>query len=203
MHYYNDFHIHSPLEESNERYLRLIHQIIQSSVQRSARVAAFRFDLRFPVGMTDQSDKVIARFFDSLKAQLKAKEKKLIREGKRVHLHNLRYVWVRERDSSKSDHFHCVILVNKDAYSILGNYDKWEGNMASRIKLAWVSALGASNTPIDGLVHFPKNGTYYLDLNKGDYLKNYSDLFYRLSYFAKNATKCYGDGRRSFGCSRL
>ncbi|WP_157807968.1 inovirus Gp2 family protein [Marinomonas sp. ef1] len=200
---FNNLPIHSPLATSNKDYLIKLVELINTSISLSSRVTAFRFDLRFPESHKEFNDGTITKFFESLKAQLTAKDKKTFREGRRVHPNNLRYAWVRERDSSISDHYHCVILVNKDAYSILGNYDKWGGNMASRIKLAWVSALGGANTPIEGLVHFPKNGTYYLDLNKEDYWKNYSDLFYRLSYFAKNATKCYGDGRRSFGCSRL
>lgn len=203
MNYYNDFKIHSPLAQSNENHLQLIEQVLKASVWRSRRVAAFRFDLRFPKGISNQDDHVITKFFESLKAQLAAKDKKNIREGRRVYPHYLHYAWTRERDTSDSDHFHCVILLNKDAYSILGNYDSWEGNMAARIKSAWVSALGMPGARIEGLVHFPMNGTYYLDLNSDDYFSVFADLFYRLSYFAKLETKGHTSSRRNFGCSRV
>lgn len=199
---YNNLKIQFPLDECNKLYLKNLNDLIESSLFSSNRIAAFRFDLRFPLGHIDQSDRVITKFFESLKAQLKAKDVKTKKEMKRVYPHNLRYSWVRERDTSGNDHFHCVIIVNKDAYSVLGGFNQEEGNMAARIKRAWCSALGSPGVIIDGLVHFPDNGTYYVDNNAKDKSIRQADLFYRLSYFAKNATKVYGSGKRSFGCSR-
>jgi len=94
-------------------------------------------------------------------------------------------------------------MVNKDVYGILGDFGSEEGNMAARIKKAWSSALGSPSLVIDALVHFSKNGTYYLDKIAVNKKEQEATLFYRLSYFAKNATKVYGTGKRSFGCSRF
>jgi len=199
---FNNLKIQFPLDQCNKLYLKNLKGLIDNSITASSRIAAFRFDLRFPKGHLDRSDKVITKFFESLKAQLKAKEAKTKKEKKRVYPNNLRYAWIRERDTSGNDHFHCVIMVNKDAYGILGNFGNEEGNMAARIKKAWCSALGSPGLVIDGLVHFSKNGTYYLDKNAKDKKEQEAALFYRLSYFAKNDTKVYGTGKRSFGCSR-
>lgn len=199
---FNNLKIQFPLPECNKLYLKNIEELIDHSLRSSTRIAAFRFDLRFPNGHVDQSDRVITKFFESLKAQLKAKDEKTKKAQKRVYPHNLRYSWVRERDTSDNDHFHCVVIVNKDAYSVLGGFNQEAGNMSARLKKAWVSAIGTQSHVKDGLVHFPTNGTYYIDGHSPDKPRQKEDLFYRLSYFAKNATKVYGSGKRSFGCSR-
>lgn len=203
MNYYNDYHIHSPLDKSNQTYLSTIDLLIKQSLMLSPRVTVFRFDLRYPVDTVTPTQRAITRFFESLKAQLIAKTKRARKEGKRVHPYNFLYIWVRERDTSEEDHFHCAIFLNKDAFSVLGDYAKWEGNMAARIKRAWSSALKLPIESSEGLVHFPKNGTYHLNLFAYDYFKKRASLFYRLSYFAKNTTKQYKDGMRNIGCSRL
>lgn len=203
LHTYNELPVHTPLINSNKLHLDKLKSLIDVSLELSNRVSAFRFDLRFPKGHIDQSDKVITKFFESLKAQLVAKDKKTNAKGIRVYPNNLRYAWVRERDTSGSDHFHCVILINKDAYSVLGDFTKWEGNMAARIKRAWCSALGFPNTQIEGLVHFPINGTYCIDKNSPAKQQQINALYFRISYFAKNVTKVYGEGKRCFGSSRL
>ena len=203
MKYFNEYRIYTDLSASSIEYLTNIDRVIYLSLSLSPRVTAIRFDLRFPVGVVFDEKKVITRFFESLKSQLKEKELGAKRKGKRVHPNNLKYVWVRERDTSDKDHYHCVIFLNKDAYSVLGDFEKWSGNMAARIKRAWLSALGAGKYPMDGVVHFPFNATYHFDRNSIHFFEQRADLFYRLSYFAKHATKCYGDGRRCFGCSRL
>ncbi|WP_303757401.1 YagK/YfjJ domain-containing protein, partial [Enterobacter kobei] len=53
-----------------------------------------------------------------------------------------------------------------------------------------------------GLVHFPKNCRYILDVNDFNFEDEYKKLLNRLDYLAKLDTKLYGDGDRNFGCSR-
>ena len=76
-------------------------------------------------------------------------------------------------------------------------------NMAERIRNAWASALGMRVENTIGLVHFPENATYHLNVNSTDFDMSYQALFNRLSYFAKVDTKHYGDGTNNFGSSRL
>ena len=199
---YQGLKIHSPLEESSELYLKQLKALLDKSTEESTRTIAFRFDLRFPVDYKDDAEKVITKFFESLKAQLKAKEAKTLREGKRVYPSRLRYAWVRENDGAKHDHFHIVIILNKDAFSVLGNFKSTNANTAQRIKKAWCSALSCKDEKSEGLVHYAKKGVYILDKNALSFNTTYSDLYYRISYFAKKRTKVYGRGVRSFGCSK-
>jgi hypothetical protein len=198
---YQGLNIHSPLSESNVTYLSQLKSLIEASVAESARILAFRFDLRFPENYKGGQEKVITKFFESLKAQIKAKDAKSIKDGKRVYPCRLKYAWVRENGGAMSDHFHVVVIFNKDAFAFVGDYDSAETNTARRIKKAWSSALGCKEESAKGLVHFPKSAIYILNKNKETYQGKYRLLYYRISYLAKNRTKVYGTGKRSFGCS--
>jgi hypothetical protein len=198
---YQGLKIHSPLSESNTTYLSQLKTLVDNSTVESTRVMAFRFDLRFPDGYKGESAQVITKFFESLKAQIKAKDAKTLKEGKRVYPSRLKYAWVRENDGSTTDHFHVVITLNKDAFSVLGKFDSPQMNTAQRIKKAWKSALSCKEESTNGLVHFPQSGVYILNKNDENYDGTYQLLYYRISYFAKNRTKVYGTGKRSFGCS--
>ncbi|WP_267865234.1 YagK/YfjJ domain-containing protein, partial [Vibrio parahaemolyticus] len=59
---------------------------------------------------------IIKRFFESLKAKIKAQEKRMKASEKRVYPCHLRYVWCRERNKSDNDHYHLVLFFNKDRY---------------------------------------------------------------------------------------
>ncbi|HHC6593340.1 TPA: inovirus-type Gp2 protein [Vibrio parahaemolyticus] len=112
----------------------------------------------------------------------------------------VRFVWVRERDKSAHDHYHVVLLLNEDRFGRLGNITR-EGSLAWTISSAWASALNCDVDTIRHLVHFPDNACYVLDRKSKDFIKQFNDLFYRLSYFAKNATKHNDEGNRCIGRS--
>lgn len=200
-------------------YLDSINQVIQRAVTEHPRTCVFRCDLNFPAEGYEPDTAVISRFTDSLKAQIKAHEARKLKVGKRVHPCHLRYVWVKERNSSQIWHYHVALFVNRDAYFTLGMFksmrhgignessepctsDTDNTNMSDRIRMAWASALNLNLEDTSGLVHFPKNPTYDLDVNDPEFNIQYADVFYRLSYFAKVETKRFGNGSNSFGCSR-
>lgn len=185
-----------------ENYLNPILSTLQSAVDEHPRTCAMRVDLRLPVQEETISPRVISKFFDSLKAQVKADLIKRNKEQKRVRSCSVRYIWVKERNAALKSHYHVLILVNNDCYHCLGRFDKTEGNMAARIKKAWASALGYHILDIGGLIHFPVNPIYHLDQNSTSYSLELDALFYRVSYFAKAATKNFGDGNNAFGSSR-
>ncbi|MDW2105265.1 inovirus-type Gp2 protein, partial [Vibrio sp. 1580] len=74
--------------------------------------------------------------------------------------------------------------------------------LARLIMDAWSSALGEYVDNADRLVQLVYKGTHYLDQNKYDFENKYQALFTRLSYFANNRTKHYGEGKRCFGTSQ-
>lgn len=191
---------HGPLIEN---YLDRIYETIHCALREHPRVVGFRVDLRLPLNYEDLDTRIISRFIESLKAQIKADQMKSARMGSRKHFSRVRYVWVREQNSSQSWHYHVLILFNQDAYKWLGRYDKDEGNMSARIKRAWASALGWPLEQCKALVHFPDNPVYRINTNAAPYIIGLPDLFYRVSYFAKVNTKHYGDFSKQFGSSRL
>lgn len=189
---------HGPL---NERYLDQIERTIEKAVQCHPRTMAVRVDLRFPVCAARADDAVISRFVDSLKAQIKADLKTKGRAGKRVHPCHLRYIWVREQDSGAHQHYHVLLLLNRDTYHCLGRYDADGGNLAYRIRSAWASAIDVPLCRLGGAVHIPVNPIYHLNINSSGFGDSFDELYYRTSYFAKQKTKQCGTGTRHFGCS--
>ncbi|WP_274006257.1 inovirus Gp2 family protein [Vibrio parahaemolyticus] len=179
------------------------------------RVHALRLDLRLPVSDSEKDilrrdevlnntfnqKNIIKRFFESLKAKIKAQEKRMKASEKRIYPCHLRYVWCRERNKSNNDHYHLVLFFNKDRYFSSGYRDN-EESLVRLIMDAWSSALGEYVDNADSLVQLVYKGTHYLDQNKYDFENKYQALFTRLSYFAKNRTKHYDEGKRCFGTSQ-
>lgn len=62
--------------------------------------------------------------------------------------------------------------------------------------------LGLELDDYPGLVHYPENCRYILDVNDLNFKGEFNNLLNRLDYLAKLDTKIFGDGDRNFGCSR-
>ena len=92
-----------------------------------------------------------------------------------------------------------LVFFNKDAYYHLGDYET-ESNLRMMIVRAWHSALGLDDYP--GLVHYPENCRYILDINNYKFSAEYCSLLNRLEYLSKYDTKVFDEERRNFGCSR-
>ncbi|KIT53155.1 hypothetical protein H334_23855 [Vibrio parahaemolyticus 901128] len=204
-----------PVSELNTHYLDRIILTMSKALKDYKRVHALRLDLRLPVSDSEKNilrrdeflnntfdqKNIIKRFFESLKAKIKAQEKRMKASEKRVYPCHLRYVWCRERNKSNNDHYHLVLFFNKDRY-FSGGYRDNEESLVRLIMDAWSSALGEYVDNADRLVQLVYKGTHYLDQNKYDFENKYQALFTRLSYFAKNRTKHYGEGKRCFGTSQ-
>ena len=91
-----------------------------------------------------------------------------------------------------------LLFFNKDAYYHLGDYERSD-TLRGLITGAWYSALGLELEDHQGLVHFPANGRYILDINDPDFPEQYQRLLARLDYLTKLDTK--GSGQRNFGYS--
>lgn len=184
-------------------YLESTYCTLERALLCHRRTFALRVDLHFPKSFQGGEGTSVSRFIASLKAKIDADSKSKKKAGKRVHPCTLRYVWVRERESSAQPHYHFLLLFNADRYHRVGDYDSESGNLAARIRSAWASAVGIQTSELRGLVHFAKNGGYRLDANSCRFEEEYGKLFERVSYFAKVKSKEYGIRVRSFGCSRV
>lgn len=201
---------HAPI---NEHYLQQIATTIEAALQQHTRVFALRVDLHFPHQDNDmpsylyRSDSaVISRFIDALKAKIAAETQYKKRIGKSVHPCHLHYIWARERNESHNDHYHLLLLFNKDRYFTLGDFsNKNEDTLLNKIRAAWASALSLEPGDTLGLVYIPANGEYHL--NKQSAPEQLEEAMYalllRAGYLAKQDTKVSGPGNRGFGCSRF
>ncbi|TOA92702.1 hypothetical protein CGK18_00005, partial [Vibrio parahaemolyticus] len=212
---YKGLEVLYPVSELNTHYLDRIILTMSKALKDYKRVHALRLDLRLPVSDSEKDilrrdevlnntfnqKNIIKRFFESLKAKIKAQEKRMKVSGKRIYPCHLRYVWCRERNKSTNDHYHLVLFFNKDRYFSSGYRDN-EESLVRLIMDAWSSALGEYVDNADRLVQLVYKGTHYLDQNKYDFENKYQVLFTRLSYFAKNRTKHYDEGKRCFGTSQ-
>jgi hypothetical protein len=162
---------------------------------------AVRVDLRLPLQFDWMAQPdwrpLFSRFIASLKAKIKARQAQAMRDGKRFHPTKLNFVWTREFGQSGRPHYHCALFFNKQTFRGLGEFNPYSGSLYGMISSAWASALGLDEHLADGLVSIPRNAIYRI--RRGE---RYDDLFRRLSYFAKLASKLFGSGSHNFGASR-
>ncbi|MGH8381325.1 inovirus Gp2 family protein [Pseudomonas sp.] len=185
-------------------YLNRLDETIKRSLEQYSRVFAFRVDLRLPLGPPlpafAYTNQVIERFIESFKAKIRHNRSVAHLTNPKAHSSNVRYVWARELGQHGLPHYHLVILLNRDAFTVLGNFKSNSDNVFHRLESAWASALSLPVAAIGGAVHIPDNPVYYLDRARSE---GQHELFERASYLCKAATKAYGDGQHGFGCSRI
>lgn len=191
-------------------YKERILEVINKAVKEHSRTLVIRVDLHDPV-ILDSGDTIsciantdsgsISRFTNSLKAKLAADEKRKRKEDKRAHPNTLRYAWVREFTQNGKRHFHMFLILNKDAYYHLGDFNLDEDTLRTMITSAWCSALNLNPEEGQHLVQYPANGKY--TLNRDNILNEIypGDLLNRIDYLTKVKSKIFDDGNRSFGCS--
>jgi hypothetical protein len=183
--------------------LASLREVVHFALDDHSRVFAFRFDLHLPTWMDADAEgftnTALSRFFDSLKAKIRHNRIQASAASGYAHKTRVRYFWTREAGSWERVHYHCVVLVNGDAFFRLGNYQSSRENMANRVFEAWASALNVAVAQARTLVHFPENPSFLLERNNRETVEPF---FYRTSYLCKAATKHAGYGHHSFGSSR-
>lgn len=182
-------------------YLQRIDETILGALTDHASIMAVRVDLRLPAQFDWKDDPnlrpVFSRFIASLKAKIEAREAQAKREEKRFHSTKVHYVWTREFNQEGKPHYHCMLFLNKQTFLGLGEFNPNSRSLYSMISAAWANALRMDQGLADGLIHIPENPIYRINRRE-----KYAELFYRISYFAKLATKQFGTKSHNFGASR-
>jgi hypothetical protein len=186
-------------------YLERLHETLHRSLADHARTFAMRFDLRYPGLMPagiDLSNRAISTFFEVLKDVIQIDREGASQRNGFAHSTRVRYAWAREYGQDGKPHYHCLLLLNRDAYHTVGRFDSAQQNMFKRIFTSWANTLGLAETSAEaaGLVHIPASAVWHLD--RGN-VRELEDIFFRASYLCKAATKCFGDGQHGFECSRI
>ena len=203
---FEGFPIQSEVGPFIREYLSDLQRTIDLALAEYPRVLAYRVDLRLPQGVElpdfAYTNQVISRFFESFTKKIQYHQERVAERGYSRGC-KVRYVWSREIGQGGRQHYHLLILLNRDAYYRLGRIGSERINMFRRIEESWASELGLSADQVRGLVHRPKNPEYFINREiRRDEFDELPELFKRASYLCKKATKSYGDRQRSFETSR-
>lgn len=188
----------------NPYYQARIIETVDKALLRHPRTTAIRLDLRIPDDYWSAfPSSLITRFFESLKAKVAVDLRRKERSWQKKLACKVSYVWVRELGPVNGKlHFHVLLLLNKDVYLTLGDFKRESGTLAALIQEAWCSALSLPYHQHRRSVHFCKGGVVHMNSNHSDFMRQWQLVMEKANYLAKEATKHYGDGLRSFGCSR-
>jgi hypothetical protein len=187
-----------------EEYLERIDDVLQGSLRCHPRITAMRFDLRLPAGvdMPVEDNRLMTDFWRRLKERIDHARNQASKRLANAHDTEVQYLWTREYDQGRGrPHWHCLLLVNKDAFYGMGSFESENSNTYWRIVSAWCAALGLATEQGQPLVHVPDTAVYHVDREDRD--GAYAKLFFRASYFAKMKTKAYHGHVNAFGGSQI
>lgn len=195
----------------NKRYKQRIKDTLDKALKEHPRTLVLKIELCIPGSIYNPDSTLMTRFIASLDAQIAADIQKRSNSGVRVHPCTLRFVWVREFHKDGRKHYHLALFINKDTYAFPGTYypdkkGKYSHNLSLMIMDAWIRTLRLDKD-VDyqkhyWLINFSDNFYYRLNKNQISFISGYPLVLDRLRYLAKNITKNYSDGQRSFGCSQ-
>ncbi|TKF21454.1 YagK/YfjJ domain-containing protein [Vibrio kanaloae] len=209
--YFHDIKLNKK-REYYEPYLTKSKELLDYVTGEHNRVLSFSLIFRFPEGFKQDRDvSYISRFIRIFQRKVDVTLEE--RRKRKVRVHHIKTgnkvfnIWCRERDSSNNDHYHMFILVSYENFRTLGHYStslEPKKSLAILVQEAWSDALGISYSDMKGFVQFPpKNNYFRVVQNRPDTKSNYDNLLSRIYYLAKRETKNFGEGIRSFGCSRI
>ena len=125
------------------------------------RLMVYRFDLHLK--NPSNNNKIISSFLNRVKQRLK----------RNYGLDKIGYLWVREKESAKSQHYHLVLLLDGDKI-------RHPSKLTKALREMWKP---------NGFMPTITNPYYYMDKNNHDAVKQ--DVIERVSYLAKIRGKGY------------
>ena len=140
------------------------------------RLLVLRFDLH--LNKFSKDNKVVSRFMNRLKQWLK----------RNYGLQNVGYIWVREQEKSKQQHYHLAIMLDE-------NKIRHPKRLIAQIREMWLP-----------YGHMPTIKKPYFNINtlKVNYREVREDIIYRVSYLAKVRGKRYREVQtKDYQTSRL
>jgi hypothetical protein len=151
---------------------RLIEQLL-NTIKIHKRVLVYRFDLH--INYYEDDNHRLSKFMKRLKTHLQ----------RNYGMNKVGYVWVRELEKSKEQHYHLVLFLD-------GNKIRHPAKLKNTIQDMWL---------MNGHMPTIKNPYYYLDKNNLD--TELGEVIYRISYLAKVRGKGYrSEQAKDYGASR-
>ena len=133
---------------------------LELMLAKYCRVHILRFDLHLTEFTSDN------RIMSTLQRRL------FRRVRTKYKVQNIGFVWVREKEKAKAQHYHCAIYLN-------GNKIRHPGLIQHWIKEIWSQLEGSSN-----------HWAGYHNINRGD-MEAIQNAIYHISYLAKTRGKGY------------
>lgn len=151
--------------------METIFSVLRDFFERRSKMLAIRIELHLKQWTATNAP--VSEFFQKLRRQL------IKHYGKIYH----RYIWVREQNQAKAQHYHVVLLVD-------GQYVKHPSVLKEIACRIWTS----------GYLCLAKNPFYRIHRDQEG---RFSALVYRLSYLAKAETKGIRPTKvNDYGCNR-
>lgn len=162
-----------PMDDS---ILNTIYREISVMFCQYKRVLVFRLDLH--VCCYEDKNHSISKLMTKVRDHIKTQ----------YGIKKMGYVWVREQEKSKKQHYHLMFILN-------GNKISYPSKLVTWVELRWMG-LGHPKP------YTPKNCFYFMD-KKLD-ADEIEDCIYRVSYMAKKRGKGYAaKSARDFSSSRV
>lgn len=163
--------------------LRRTHSELQWMIDKCKKIHVHFFDLRFSDRYTTNTptdSKMIRQLFKNAK-------RKINRHYGTKHIGHL---WVREQERSKSQHYHCMVIVD-------GKKTRFPHYLKETLANEWFAICGGS-------LVWPEKCYYNLNSKKETFQEIKADIVYRISYRAKERGKGYRPPQaKDYSTSRL
>ena len=138
------------------------------------RLLIYRFDLHLNNPSND--NKIVSRFLNRAKQKLK----------RNYGLDKIGYLWVREKENAKNQHYHLVLLLDGDKIN-------HPSKLTKTLRIMWKS---------NGFMPTIQNPYYLMNKHNHEVIKQ--DVIERVSYLAKVRGKGYRDSQaKDYQTSRL
>lgn len=203
---YRGFSINTKEGPVIKEYMDSLIDLTAKQIKEHSKTYTVMFSLYFPTTWSKAdrlSTDYFSRFVNSLKAQLNHQHKQNKTTIGR-HKNTIRFIRVVEEGGDRGVHIHAVLYLNGNVIRALGQLDSTNGNLATKILIAWASALKKMPGEIrnQGLLAFSSNG---LLLNRNKLQQDSTvlkGLISHYSYLCKAYSKPFYTGVKTFSRSR-
>lgn len=182
-------------------FLDNLHGTIQRSLRSQPRTLAVVFCLHMPFNSRRNIERnPITDFMEYLKRGIKSHANMKRQLGKRVHPCFLEYVVkVEQKVECPLEHYHVVLLLNKDEYYHVGNLSHLDQSILGQIiRKAWLKVHKIDeNSPV-ALVHGSNPSSIVIQGEFSPVVEEHQAAFRWLSYLCKEETTKYQGRHQSF-----
>src|SRR5699024_3844933 len=168
-------------------YQQQMQALVEASLLENEHVGIFQFELvlpEFAAGALLENYQVDA-FFRKLKVRLVGRHNVLLSEGKSSSEASLRYAWVRADGDELRPRYHCLLVLNEEAYptvsreACLGAGRGCNTPITSLYQVllsALSSVFSLLSREASSLIYIPENSAFYLHVSSEFYFQQHQML---------------------------